>query len=121
MAKKEGKVENFKGAFRDTDFQQTKAKLKKGYQSLNLLRLFKLAALFMVSRLLTLCRSACPGSATSAIESSAVSTLLGATSLKLSNRGHSLTLSRMWKVSSASIDAERINGIEFTYSNDCCG
>ena len=80
MAKKEEKVASFLSAFRGTDLQQTKEKLKKGSKSLNLLRLIKLAALFMVSNLLTFCRAACPGSATTATESSAISTIGGATS-----------------------------------------
>ena len=78
--KKEGKVAIFKSAFRGTDFQQTKAKLIKGSSSLNLLRLIKLVALFMVSNLSIFCRAACPGSASFATESSAISTLGGATS-----------------------------------------
>ena len=80
MAKKEEKVVSFKSAFRGTDLQQTKEKLKKGSKGLNLLRLIKMVALFMVSNLLTFCHAACPGSATTATESITISTISGATS-----------------------------------------
>ena len=80
MAKKEEKVASFKSAFRGTDLQQTKEKLKKGSQKINLLRLIKLAAFFMVGNLLSYCHAACPGSVTSATESIAISTIGGASS-----------------------------------------
>ena len=73
----------------------------------------------MVSNLFTFCRAACPGSATSATESNAVSTQVGATSFKLATRGYSITKSKIWKDSNDAND-ENIYGIEFTYSNDCC-
>ena len=90
MVKKEGKVASFKSALRGTEFQQPETKLKKLFRSLNLLRLIKLAALFMVSNLLTFCRAACPGSATFATESKPISTIIGATSHMLTTRGYSL-------------------------------
>ena len=74
----------------------------------------------MVSNLLIICRAACAGSATSATESSAISTVGGATSYKLTTRGYSLTQSKMWK-SSNNPDDNVFYGVELTYSSDCCG
>lgn len=106
--------------FRGSDWRQNKAKLKQGSRGLNLLRLVELAAFFMVSNLLTSCRAACPSSATVPTESSAISTISGATSHVLSNRGYSLTKSKIWKTTSLEDDST-VNGIEFTYSSDYCG
>ena len=74
----------------------------------------------MVSNLLIFCRAACPGSATFATESRTISTIGGATSYKLTTRGYSLAISRMYKEYYARDDAS-LYGIEFTYSSDCCG
>ena len=43
----------------------------------------------------------------------------GAVSQKLSNRGYSLTKAKMWK--SGPFDDKNANGIQLTYTADCCG
>ena len=111
--------QRFDSTFRGMDLRQTKAKLKKGSQGLNLLRFIKLASLFAVSTLLTYCRGACPGAATVPTESSNISGISGSTSSVLPNRGYSLTKAKIWKNSDGN-DDKSFRGIELTYSSDCC-
>ena len=103
------------------DFPKPKKKLKKKSQGLNLLRHIKIAVLFAICNIVIYCRAACPGGTVSATESSSTSiSLNGAITNKLSDRGYSLTQSKMWK-SSSSEDEMYIYGIELTYSSDRCG
>ena len=111
--------QRFDSTFRGMDLRQTKAKLKKGSQGLNLLRLIKIASLFVLSNLLTFCRGACPGAANVPTESKDISGIIGSTSYVLPNRGYSLTKAKIWKTSSAK-DDKTLCGIELTYSSDCC-
>lgn len=80
----------------------------------------KLAALFAITNLITHCNAACPGAATVPTESSAISGIAGSTSHVLTNRGYSLTKSKIWKTGHDK-DGKTVSGIEFTYSSDCCG
>ena len=90
--KQEGTLKSSAWNYRVKDLRQTKAKLKKGFQVLNLLSIGKLLILFMVSNLVTICNAACPDAATVPTQLSVnVSGILGATSNKLTTSGYSLT------------------------------
>ena len=90
--KQEGTLTRSAWNYRVKDLRQTKAKLKKGSQVLNLLSLSKLVIFFIVSNLVTLCNAACPDVATVPTQLSVnVSGILGATSNKLTTSGYSLT------------------------------
>ena len=119
MSRKEGTVANFNSNFSGKKLQKTKAKLKKESQGFNFQKLFKFAVFFLTSNFFTYCRAVCPGETTSPTEIISVSTRPGALSNKLTNRGYSLTQSKIWK--RHNWEDDKINGIELTYSSDCCG
>jgi hypothetical protein len=97
MSRKEGTVANFNYNFSGKKLQKTKAKLKKESQGLNLRKLFTFAVFFLISNFFTYSHAVCPGASIISTELSPVLTIPGALSNKLTNRGYSLTQSKIWK------------------------
>ena len=87
-----------------------------------MLKIVKLMVLFTLCNILTYCNAACPGTTISGATEKTrnIFGTSGSTSNILADRGYSLTKSKIWKVDNDVNDSDTY-GIEFTYSNDCCG